>query len=131
MTDLFCAKTDNVNTTCQSNCDQPGSGSSDGDVQSRLIGYYEAWNWNKNCMGMKLQDIPVSSITHLHYAFAYITPDDYDISTMDDTVPNDLFSQIAKLKTSNPALKVIVSLGGWSCKNLTLESMSACGFGPP
>lgn len=115
MTDEFCATTDNVNTTCQSNCDQPGSGSSGGDVQSRLIGYYEAWNWAKNCVGMKLQDIPVSSITHLHYAFAYITPDDYQISPMDNTVPNELFSQITALKSQNPDLKVIVSIGGWSC----------------
>lgn len=121
MTDEFCAKTDNVNTTCQSNCDQPGSGASGGDVQSRLVGYYEAWNWNKNCMGMKLQDIPVSSITHLHYAFAYITPNDYQISTMDNTVPSELFSQITKLKSQNPALKVIVSIGGWSCRFLGRE----------
>ncbi|KAI0905820.1 glycosyl hydrolases family 18-domain-containing protein [Ustulina deusta] len=113
-TDEFCAKTDNANTTCQSNCDQPSSGASAGDVQSRIIGYYEAWNWQKNCIGMQLKDIPVSSITHLHYAFAYVAPGSYQITTMDDTVPRELFSQFAGLKTQNPDLKIIVSLGGWT-----------------
>ncbi|GAP90626.2 putative glycoside hydrolase family 18 protein [Rosellinia necatrix] len=110
----FCAKTNNANTTCQSNCDQPGSGSSGGDVQSRIIGYYEARNWQKNCIGMQLKDIPVSSITHLHYSFAYVAPSSYAITTMDDTVPTELFAQFAGLKKQNPALKVIVSIGGWT-----------------
>lgn len=48
----FCNKTDNANTTCQSNCDQPDSGASDSDSQKRIIGYYEAWNANKTCIGM-------------------------------------------------------------------------------
>lgn len=52
LTEEFCNKTGNTNTTCQSNCDQPGSGASGGDVQSRIIGYYEGWNANKDCIGM-------------------------------------------------------------------------------
>ena len=39
---------------CQSNCNQPGSGSSGGNVQSRIIGYYEGWNQNVQCIGMGL-----------------------------------------------------------------------------
>ncbi|KAF2716673.1 glycoside hydrolase family 18 protein [Polychaeton citri CBS 116435] len=114
MTPGFCNVTDNANTTCQSNCKQPGSGTSNGDVQSRIIGYYEAWNWNKKCTGMQLKDIPVSSITHLHYAFAYIDPSSYEITTMDNTIPYDLFTGITSLKMQNPNLKVIISLGGWT-----------------
>jgi chitinase len=63
---------------------------------------------------MQLKDIPVSSITHLHYAFAYIAPGSFEITTMDGTVPIELFSQFAGLKKQNPALKVIVSIGGWT-----------------
>lgn len=48
----FCAVTNNPNTTCQSNCDQPGSGASGGNVQNRIIGYYEAWVANRACNGM-------------------------------------------------------------------------------
>lgn len=127
MTEDFCKETDNRNTTCQSNCKQPGSGSSGGDVQSRLIGYYEAWNWKKNCIGMQLKDIPVSSITHLHYSFAYISPESYEITTMDDTIPVDLFSGITSLKTQNPDLKVIVSLGGWTFNDNGTSTQSVFG----
>lgn len=37
---------------CQSNCAQPGSGGSGGNVQNRIIGYYEAWNVESKCAGM-------------------------------------------------------------------------------
>ena len=113
MTSDFCTKTNNPNTTCQSNCDQPGSGSSGGDVQSRIIGYYEAWNYNKNCIGMGIKDIPVGSITHLHFAFAYIDPDTFNIVPMDG-LPSDLFSQFSAIKSKNPSLRTLVSLGGWT-----------------
>ena len=113
MTSDFCAKTNNPNTTCQSNCDQPGSGASGGDVQSRIIGYYEAWNYQKNCIGMRIQDIPVGSITHLHFAFGYIDPATFEVVPMDG-LPSDLFSQLTALKSRNPSLKTIVSLGGWT-----------------
>lgn len=39
----FCGTTsDFCGTGCQSNCQQPSSGSSGGNVQKRLIGYYES-----------------------------------------------------------------------------------------
>jgi chitinase len=62
---------------------------------------------------MQLKDIPVGSITHLHYAFAYIAPSTYEITTMDNTVPIDIFAGITSLKKQNPDLKVIISIGGW------------------
>ncbi|KAI7787158.1 hypothetical protein LA080_000494 [Diaporthe eres] len=54
----FCEVTDDEETSCQSNCAQPPSGSSGGDVQKRVVGYYEAWNYKKKCIGMGIQDIP-------------------------------------------------------------------------
>ncbi|KXH60222.1 glycosyl hydrolase family 18, partial [Colletotrichum salicis] len=38
MTEDFCKKTDDEETSCQSNCDQPGSGSSNGNVRQRVVG---------------------------------------------------------------------------------------------
>lgn len=52
MTDEFCKVTDDEDDSCQSNCKQPGSGAKDGDVQGRVIGYYEAWVANKTCYEM-------------------------------------------------------------------------------
>ena len=48
---------------CQSNCDQPGSGGSGGDVQSRIMGYYEAWAHDRTCSGMTFDNIPAGSLT--------------------------------------------------------------------
>lgn len=115
-TEEFCEVTDDEETSCQSNCAQPPSGSSGGDVQKRVIGYYEAWNYKKKCIGMGIQDIPVGSLTHLYYSFGYITPDDYDIIPMDDGAPppDSTLAEFAGLKRKNPALQVVIALGGWT-----------------
>jgi chitinase len=62
MTDDFCAAgtgndADSLEDRegCQSNCNQPGSGASGGDVQSRVIGYYEAWAHDRDCQSMDFQ----------------------------------------------------------------------------
>ena len=102
----------NILTGCQSNCDQPGSGASGGDVQSRIIGYYEGWNQNEKCIGMGLQDIPINGITHLHLAFASLTAD-FDVIPMDG-LSTQLFVDITALKSQNAGLKVIASIGGWT-----------------
>lgn len=52
MTEEFCKETDDEETSCQSNCDQPGSGGSKSDVRKRVIGYYEAWVHERSCNGM-------------------------------------------------------------------------------
>ncbi|RFN52992.1 glycoside hydrolase family 18 protein [Fusarium flagelliforme] len=118
MTSEFCKESKEKGKGCQSKCQQPGSGSSSGDVQKRVIGYYEAWNYKKKCIGMSMEDIPVNSLTHIYYSFAYITPDTYDIVPMDDAkdgkLSTDTFTEFAGLKRKNPSLKAIVALGGWT-----------------
>ncbi|KAG8353315.1 hypothetical protein FVEN_g8694 [Fusarium venenatum] len=118
MTGEFCKESREKDKGCQSKCKQPGSGSSGGDVQKRIIGYYEAWNYKKKCIGMSMEDIPVDSLTHIYYSFAYITPDTYDIVPMDDAkdgkLSTDTFTEFAGLKRKNPSLKAIIALGGWT-----------------
>lgn len=67
-TSAFCG------TGCQSGCKQPSSGSSGGNVQKRIIGYYESWAIGSQCMGMEVNQIPANDLTHLNYAFGYISP---------------------------------------------------------
>lgn len=55
MTEDFCDKGESDDEGCQSNCDQPGSGSSGGDVQSTVIGYYEAWAHDRSCQSMDFE----------------------------------------------------------------------------
>ncbi|KAI0543166.1 carbohydrate-binding module family 18 [Xylaria digitata] len=108
VTDEFCQK------GCQSNCEQPtSSGKSGGDVQSRIIGYYEGWKYNADCSGVSLRHIPVGSLTHLHLSFGYITPSSYDIAMMSG-VPDSVITDVMALKQQNPGIKMIISLGGWT-----------------
>ena len=113
----FCGTTsDFCGTGCQSNCDMPdGSGTGDGDVQKRIVAYYEAWKVDSSCAAVNLgmKTMPLGSLTHLIVSFGYITPDNYNIAAMPG-VTLDKLGQFAKLKEDNPNTKIMISLGGWS-----------------
>ncbi|KAJ1326789.1 chitinase [Microdochium nivale] len=114
MTKDFCEKEDKGATGgCQSNCDQPGPKNKAGDQLNRVIGYYEAWRHNSACQDMSMDDIPVNSLTHLYFSFAFITPNEYNIIGMDG-LPDDLFLQFTNLTRKNPGLKTIIAIGGWT-----------------
>ena len=69
MTEDFCKKSDKEGEGCQSNCDQPGSGSSGGDVQKKIIGYYESWAHDRACAGMVS---PSDTILVCHWAYTVL-----------------------------------------------------------
>ncbi|KAF1922183.1 glycoside hydrolase family 18 protein, partial [Didymella exigua CBS 183.55] len=113
MTKDFCDKKDNGATGgCQSNCDQPGPKNKASDQLNRVIGYYEAWRHDSKCQDMGLKDIPVNSLTHLYFSFAFIQPD-LQIVGMDN-LPDKLFTDFTNLKKKNPALKMVIAIGGWT-----------------
>ncbi|KAI0863675.1 hypothetical protein F4860DRAFT_521760 [Xylaria cubensis] len=107
---------------CTSNCDasncvvhpKPPSGSSQGKTLSRVIGYYEAWNNRSDCHQASPEDLPLDALTHLNYAFAYLDPNTFRITTMDATIPVELFDKFSALKSINPRLQLYVSIGGWT-----------------
>ncbi|KAK2766602.1 hypothetical protein FQN53_006662 [Emmonsiellopsis sp. PD_33] len=110
-TEEFCGK------NCQSNCvlhPKPPGGSAKDKSLSRVIGYYEAWNDRSKCHGTKPEDLPVDGLTHINYAFAYISPDSFEITTMDAATPVSLFDEVAALKIVKPSLQIYVSIGGWT-----------------
>ncbi|KAF2737441.1 hypothetical protein EJ04DRAFT_430966, partial [Polyplosphaeria fusca] len=100
-------------TGCQSNCNQPDSGGSHGDVQNRVIGYYEAWARDRQCSGMPFDKIPSGSMTHAYFSFGYITPGEFRVVPMDD-LPTSLFEEFNNIKNKNPAVKTVIALGGWT-----------------
>ena len=62
--------------------------------------------------------------THIHYAFAKIDPvtlnlvgtEDYDMNwTEKSNMP--LYIRLYGLKRKNPALKILLAVGGWSAKS--------------
>lgn len=114
----FCGTTSEFcGTGCQSNCvakPAPPAGSTKGNTLSRVIGYYEAWNARSTCHAMQPNELPLAALTHLNYAFAYLDPSTFKVTTMDAATPTSLFDDISDLKVDNPDLKIFVSLGGWT-----------------
>lgn len=41
---------------------------------------------------MAPSDLPLSEMTHLNYAFAYINPKSFEVETMDSSTPEKLFT---------------------------------------
>lgn len=64
-------------------------------------------------IAQNFKDIPVGGLTHLHFAFGYITPGDFNVAPMDG-LQSSLFSDLTDLKQKNNGLKTIVALGGWT-----------------
>ncbi|RMY88306.1 hypothetical protein D0864_06671, partial [Hortaea werneckii] len=115
----FCGTTsDFCKAGCQSNCilepKPPGSKTSGSMLESRVIGYYEAWSARKSCHKVKPTDLPLDALTQVNFAFAYIDPKTYRIVTMDAQTPSSLFKDTANLKSIKPSLEVFVSVGGWT-----------------
>ncbi|KAJ4364051.1 hypothetical protein N0V83_009506 [Neocucurbitaria cava] len=62
---------------------------------------------------MTPDEIPVHDISHLIFAFGFITPDEFKVTNMPDVRP-DLFQQVTYLKNKNSDLVIQIALGGWS-----------------
>jgi chitinase len=66
---------------------------------------------------MAPKGIPVDGLTHVNFAFAYIEPGTYKVTTMDGNTPANLFrdvADVASMKSGNSGLQVFVSIGGWT-----------------
>ncbi|KAJ5705359.1 hypothetical protein N7536_001048 [Penicillium majusculum] len=91
------------------------------DVFKTKIGYYESWASGRSCDGFRPNDIAVSSLTHINYAFAEFEPNNADNTSwefelMEDGVnePKNLVEEFIGLKKKNPSLSCYISVGGWS-----------------
>ncbi|BCJ94990.1 chitinase [Anaerocolumna cellulosilytica] len=76
----------------------------------RIIGYYPAW---AKYAGYGPEKIPVDKLTHINYAFANIS-NNLTISLGYPEVDESNIKELQSLKKSNPNLKILISVGGWS-----------------
>ncbi|KAJ5415834.1 hypothetical protein N7465_004529 [Penicillium sp. CMV-2018d] len=76
-------------------------------TEFRSIGYYEGYQFKRNCLYQDITQVDHSKYTHLHFGFADISSD-YEISINDKTT-NYQFHNFKYI--SGP--KRIVSFGGW------------------
>lgn len=107
----------------------PGTGGSGGALPSgsgRVIGYFAAWAvYGRD---YHVTDIPAQLLTHINYAFANISEEGrcvlgdpyadtdkaYPGDTWDPGAKRGSFHQLQILKQSNPHLKTLISVGGWT-----------------
>lgn len=78
-----------------------------------MIGYYGYWSSNR----LPPSAIFVDELTHVNFAFAYIDPTTYQVTTVDSKTPQDLLTQTADiryLKSNSASLEVFISIGGWT-----------------
>ncbi|TGO44289.1 hypothetical protein BCON_0554g00010 [Botryotinia convoluta] len=66
-------------------------------------------------------EIPAALLTHLYVAFAYITAD-YDITNMDG-VTSEIYQNVGNVKSKNPDLKILISIGGWAFDQSIFSNM--------
>ncbi|KAF2130126.1 glycoside hydrolase family 18 protein, partial [Dothidotthia symphoricarpi CBS 119687] len=122
-------------TGCSSHCDAtaecgqfskpPGGGG--GKLLDRVIGYWEAWNARSDCHNTQATDLPLEALTHVNYAFAYIDPKTFEITTMDAQTPTSTFQDAVSLKDLKPNLKIFVSIGGWTFSDNGTTTQSVFG----
>ncbi|CAL1532906.1 unnamed protein product, partial [Lymnaea stagnalis] len=78
--------------------------------------YYSSFAQTRHSVGNFLpENINPFLCTHIIYAFVDITPDGRDLQPFNrnDHGPNGLYSRTLALKLKNPALKVLLAVGGW------------------
>lgn len=75
------------------------------DTRMKIIGYVAGWG------GTHIENIDATKLTHINYAFANVIDNRAVLQMLYDA------SNIARLNTlkkQNPALKILVSVGGWT-----------------
>ena len=92
---------------------------------TKVVAYYTGWS--TYARNYQVTDIPAAKVTHLNYAFANVSNgqcvlgDSY--ADTDKFFPGDSwdtgalrgnFNQLIKLKAKYPALKTLISVGGWT-----------------
>ncbi len=79
-------------------------------TEKKFIGYYPGWAAYR-VPAIKPSSLDVSKITHINYAFAKLNKDGTITLCNEEDGAN--FKQLNDLKKKYPALKVLISIGGW------------------
>ncbi len=77
---------------------------------NRVVGYYAAWS---SYSGYTPDKIDTAKVEYINYAFANIGSD-YRITLGYPDIDPANFARLNALKKSNPGLKTLISVGGWT-----------------
>ena len=81
------------------------------DFNGEVVGYYAGWSAYQ---GFTPDQIPAEELTQINYAFAQIDPDSGTILLENTAQDKKNLAALRKLRTRNPQLKLLISVGGWS-----------------
>jgi len=86
---------------------------------NKVIGYYTNWaQYRTGACQFLPEDIDPHLFTHINYAFAKLdanfTVQPYEWNDESTEWSAGMFERVNKLKTQNPNLKTLLSLGGWN-----------------
>ena len=70
-------------------------------------------------------NIDTTLFTHLYYAFAYMDPDSYNITTHPDDTSGYIATFSATVHAANPAIKTLLSIGGGGADPSSFSAMAA------
>ncbi|KAK1699992.1 hypothetical protein BDP55DRAFT_213442 [Colletotrichum godetiae] len=119
----FCGSTDDF---CGDGCQEgfggcgppPTPQCSGSSAMARRIGYYESWATTRPCDVVQPEDLQLTGMTHLNFAFSFFDPTTFQITPMDANAAS-LLSRFTALKSKQPGLQVWLSVGGWSFNDAT------------
>ncbi|KAF4547344.1 putative glycosyl hydrolases family 18 protein 4 [Elsinoe fawcettii] len=106
----FCASTDQASSTtrgCISNCGTDVRSSSDPPKQFISIAYFQAYNKNRACLTMNVSQIEREKYSHIHYSFAKLKPDSFEVDITD--IEDDFYAFVEMRD-----FKRILTFGGWA-----------------
>ncbi|RDL32984.1 uncharacterized protein BP5553_08423 [Venustampulla echinocandica] len=93
---------------CISNCGTDiVSGTAPASFMS--VAYFEGWNPSRPCVHMDVDQIDATKYTHIHFGFAGLTADTYQVN-----IPSDVQAQFDRFTTFQTPMKKVLSLGGWT-----------------
>ncbi|KAK4033108.1 hypothetical protein C8A01DRAFT_40430 [Parachaetomium inaequale] len=87
-------------------------------AMARRIGYYESWATTRPCDVVAPEDLDLTGLAHINFAFSFFDPSTIQISPMDANAAS-LYSRFTALKTKRQGLKTWLSIGGWSFNDAT------------
>ncbi|KAI8179378.1 hypothetical protein K4K52_002299 [Colletotrichum sp. SAR 10_76] len=97
---------------CISNCGMEITNNKSPPTEFRRIGYFQAYNEARGCLTMdasQIMDIyDTYPLTHIHFAFAGLTPD------LDVKIADNVKDQFDKFVSMDAPFKKIISFGGWA-----------------
>ncbi|KAK5993501.1 Killer toxin subunits alpha/beta [Cladobotryum mycophilum] len=91
---------------CISNCGMDIVNNGKAPDELRTIGYYEAFDQLRACLRMGVTEIPDNKYSHIHFAFATVTPG-FEVDISDSLTE---FNKFVKMS----GFKKILSFGGWA-----------------